>query len=196
MVNDSHKLSDAEIIRRVIEGDVNAFEDLLKRYEQHVLNILKKHIPYIQIEETAQEVFFRAYQGLPTVKQTGSFKQWISAVAIRACYDFWRRQYRSREIPMSDLTERHRRWLEDVISDQSDRSYHENRLQKEASELLDWALGKLSAADRMVFELVYLEGLSGRETANLLGWSVANVKVRSHRCRKKIKKLISEFMAA
>ena len=189
-------LSDAEIIRRVIEGEVNAFEDLLKRYEHHVLNIVKKRIPYNQIEETAQEVFIRAYRGLPTVKRTGNFKQWISAVAIRTCYDFWRRQYRSKEIPMSDLTERHRKWLEDVISDQSYALYHERRLKQEVSELLDWALSKLSAADKMVFELVYLEGRSGKEAANYLGWSVANVKVRSFRCRKKIKKLLSEFMAA
>ena len=189
-------LSDAEIIRRVIEGEVNAFEDLLKRYEHHVLNIVKKRIPYNQIEETAQEVFIRAYRGLQTVKRTDNFKQWISAVAIRTCYDFWRRQYRSKEIPMSDLTERHRKWLEDVISDQSHAVYHERRLQQEASELLDWALSKLSAADKMVFELVYLEGRSGKEAANYLGWSVANVKVRSFRCRKKIKKLLSEFMAS
>ena len=188
-------LSDAEIIRRVIEGEVNAFEDLLKRYEHHVLNIVKKRIPYNQIEETAQEVFIRAYRGLQTVKRTDNFKQWISAVAIRTCYDFWRRQYRSKEIPMSDLTQRHRGWLADVISDQSYSLYHEHRLQQEASELLDWALSKLSAEDRMVFELVYLEGLSGKAAANFLGWSVANVKIRSFRCRKKIKKLISEFMA-
>ncbi len=97
---------------------------------------------------------------------------------------------------MSDLTERHRKWLEDVISDQSYALYHERRLKQEVSELLDWALSKLSAADKMVFELVYLEGRSGKEAANYLGWSVANVKVRSFRCRKKIKKLLSEFMAA
>ena len=86
--------------------------------------------------------------------------------------------------------------LEDVISDQSHALYHERRLKQEASELLDWALSKLSAADKMVFELVYLEGRSGKEAADFLGWSVANVKVRSFRCRKKIKKLLSEFMAS
>jgi len=196
MVNDAHKLSDTEIIRRVIDGDINVFEDLLKRYQHHVLGIIKKHIPYNQIEETAQEVFIRAYQGLPTVERPGNFKQWISAIAVRTCYDFWRKRYRLREIPMSDLSERHRRWLEDAVSDGSDSLYHESRLRQEAVELLDWALTKLSAEDRMVFELVYLEGLSGKEAAQLLGWSVANVKVRSYRCRKKLRKLLSDFMAA
>jgi RNA polymerase sigma-70 factor (ECF subfamily) len=57
--------------------------------------------------------------------------------------------------------------------------------------LLDWALAKLSPEDRMVIELVYLEELSVKEAADLLGWSAANVKVRSFRSRKKLHSLIS-----
>ena len=196
MPDDFINSKDFEIVRRVIDGEVNAFEVLLKRYQHHVLNIVKKHVSYSQIEETAQEVFIRAYRGLSTIKKTDNFKQWISGVAVRTCYDFWRKRYRSREIPMSDLSERHRRWLEDAVSDGSDSLYNQSRLRQEAVELLDWALAKLSAKDRMVFELVYLEGLSGKETASLLGWSVVNVKVRSYRCRKKIKELLSDFMSA
>ena len=194
MTNDAEKLSDVEIIRRVMEGEVNAFEGLLKRHQEHVLKIVKKHIPYNHIEETAQEVFIRAYQGLATIEKPGNFKQWISAVAIRTCYDFWRKRYRSREIPLSDLNERHREWLDGVMAEESERVYRQSRIQKEAVEVLDWALGKLSAEDRMVCELVYLEGLSGKETAQLLGWSVANVKVRSYRCRKKLRQLLNDFM--
>jgi RNA polymerase sigma-70 factor (ECF subfamily) len=44
----------------------------------------------------------------------------------------------------------------------------------------------------MVLELVYLEGYSLRETADLLGWSIANVKVRSFRSRKKLHKLLTQ----
>jgi len=76
------------------------------------------------------------------------------------------------------------------MSEQSDQSFHEKSSQQEAIEILDWALGKLSAKDRMVMELVYLEGLSGKEAADLLGWSVANVKIRSLRSRRKLEKLL------
>jgi RNA polymerase sigma-70 factor (ECF subfamily) len=182
--------SDAEIIRRIIDGDVNSFEHLLKKYQDHVLRIIKKHIPYQEVEETAQEVFVRAYQALPGFKQEGSFRQWLSSIAVRACYDFWRKQYRSREFPMSDLTENHRDWLEKTLSNQSDKSFHEKGREREARELLDWGLSKLSTRDRMVLELVYLEGLSVREAAGLLGWSAANVKVRSFRSRKKLETLL------
>ena len=190
MPDDSPTPNDADIVRRIVEGDVNVFEFLLTRYKDHVLRIVKRHMPYQEVEETAQEVFVRAYQSLPKYTAKGSFKQWLSAIAVRSCYDYWRKVYRSREVPMSSLTERHQDWIEEVMSDQSDQSFHEKSSKQEAIEILDWALGKLSAKDRMVMELVYLEGLSGKEAADLLGWSVANVKIGSFRSRKKLEKLL------
>ena len=196
MQNHPSKPSDSEIIRRIIDGDVNSFEHLLKRYQDYVLRIVTKHIPYNEVEEMAQEVFVRAYQALPGFKQEGSFRQWLSAIAVRTCYDFWRKRYRSRELPMSDLTDSHQSWLENTLSNQSDTSFHEKAREKEARELLDWALSKLSARDRMVIELVYLEGLSVKEVAGLLGWSVSNVKVRSFRSRKKLETLLKGLISA
>jgi RNA polymerase sigma-70 factor (ECF subfamily) len=54
----------------------------------------------------------------------------------------------------------------------------------------------LSPRDRMALELVYLEGLSVKEAADLLQWSVANVKVRSFRSRKKLEKVLSGLISA
>jgi RNA polymerase sigma-70 factor (ECF subfamily) len=191
MDNSSSKPSDAEIVRRVIEGEINAFESLLLRYKDHVLGVVKKHVPYNEVEETAHDVFVRAYQSLSTFKGRSSFRQWLSAIAVRACYDFWRKRYRSRELPMSSLTEEHQEWLERVVSNRSGQSFDDKASQREVRELLDWALDRLSPGDRMVLELVYLEGLSGREAADLLGWTVANVKVRSLRARRKLRNLLA-----
>jgi RNA polymerase sigma-70 factor (ECF subfamily) len=188
--------SDAEIIRRIIDGEVNSFEHLLKKYQDHILRIVKKHVPYHEVEEMAQEVFVRTYQALPGFKEEGSFKQWISSIAVRACYDFWRKRYRSREVPMSDLSENHRDWLEKTLSNQCDTSFHEKSREKEGREMLDWALNRLSAQDRLILELVYLEGLSVKEAAGLLGWSIAKVKVRSFRSRKKLETLVKRVISA
>lgn len=192
MDNDVSTPGDVEIVRQVVAGDVNAFEHLLEKYQNHVLRILKKRLPYDQIEETAQDVFIRAYQSLPTFRGESGFKQWLSTIAVRTCYDFWRKHYKSRELPVSSLTERHQAWLEGAIADQSSQSFYEKGLQKEAREILDWALNRLSAEERMVLELVYLEGYSVKEAADLLGWSIANVKVRSFRSRKKLHKLLTQ----
>lgn len=183
--------SDAAIVQRVMDGEPNAFETLLRRYEQPVMGILKRHLPYGQVEETAQDVFIRAYQSLPGFKQRGSFKHWLSAIAVRTCYDFWRKHYRNREIPMSTLTEAQASWLEKSLSDTSGDTHEDLGRRREAWEVLDDALGRLSPEDRMVLDLVYLEGLTGKEAAKLLGWSVANVKVRAFRSRKKLEKILT-----
>jgi len=196
--NEKHlsQLSDREIISLILNGNVNLFECLLDRYQDHVLRIVKRHVPYSDLEDTAQDVFVRAYQGLPNFKEKGGFKQWLSAIAVRSCYDFWRKRYRSKEVPMSNLTENHREWLKKTLSDQSSGSFYTERREEKAKELLDWALSKLPAKDRMVLELVYLEELSVKEAADLLGWSVANVKVRSFRSRKKLETLLVRLVSA
>jgi RNA polymerase sigma-70 factor, ECF subfamily len=190
MQNETFELSDIEIVRQVIDGNVNAFESLLTRYKEFVLRIVKKHVPYSEVEDVTQNSFIRVFEALATFKGKGEFKQWVSAITVRTCYDYWRKAYRSREISMSSLTERHQAWLEEVISDSSDVELQDKGTQKEAKDLLDWALANLSAEDRMVVELVYLEGMTGKEVADLLGWSLSNVKVRAFRSRKKLEKLL------
>ena len=194
MQYDSLKPSDAEIIGQVTEGNVNTFETLMTRYQDMVLKIVKKRVPFRNLEETAQDVFIRVYQSLPTFKGKSNFGQWVSSIAVKTCYDYWRKTYRSHEVSMSSLSEQHQNWLEGAVSDPSESSLDEKVTQKEGLELLDWALGQMSPEDRMVLELVYLEGLSGKKAANILGWSLANVKIRSFRSRRKLKKLLSDFM--
>ena len=191
MSDQSRTLRDDEIIRRVIDGDINAFEYLLKGYKDHVLGIVKRHIPVNHIEEIAQEVFIKAYQSLSTLKQKNRFKPWLSTIAIRTCQDFWREQYRSKERAISDLTERQQDWLKLVLNEQAGQSFDESWKQKEAREVLDWALNQLSPKDRMILELVYLEDHSVKEAAELMGISISNIKVRSFRSKRKLNKLLS-----
>ena len=188
------KPSDGEVVRQVLDGNVDAFELLLTRHKDHVLKVVSKHVPYHEVQETAHLVFIKAYQSLPTFKGKGHFVQWLSQIAARTCYDYWRQHYKAREVPISALSERHQDWLEKVMSEESAASFRKDSSRKEAREFLDWALGCLSAEERMVLELVYLEGLSGREAAELLGWSVANVKIRSFRARKKLEKVLTRVM--
>ncbi len=196
MGNHGSGSTDAEIARRIVAGDVDLFEEVLKKYQRHVLNIIKKHVPYGQVEDVAQDVFIRIFHSLPlaTFEGRNSFQGWVSTIAIRACYDFWRKQYRSRELSMSSLTERQQAWLEGALSEVSAQSFRQKGLEKEAKEILDWALDKLSAEDRMVVELVHLEGHSAKEAGRLLGWSTANVKVRSFRSRKKLRRLLENAL--
>ena len=182
---------DAEVVRRVLAGDVNSFRRLVERYGGLVAGVVRKRVPLEHLEDTMQDVFIRAYKSLPTFKH-GSFPAWLSTISVRTCYDFWREHYRCNELPVSALTDRHQAWLENALSDRSKESYREKGREKEAREILDCALASLSPGDRMAIELVYLEGLSVKEAARLLGWSVPNVKVRLFRSRRKLRELLTK----
>ncbi|QTA82924.1 RNA polymerase sigma factor, sigma-24 family [Desulfonema limicola] len=193
MPNINNNASDLDIIEQIVRGNINAFEIILKKYETHVLNILKKHLPYEQVEETAQEVFIRVYNSLPGFKQKSTFKHWISSIAVKTCYDFWRKQYKTKEVAVASLSEKQQNRMEMILSDQAGQYFKEEELKNETRELLDLALSKLSPENRMVIELTYLEGLSIKQTASLLGWSSANVKIRCFRSRKELNKIMKQL---
>jgi len=187
---------DAATIGRVLAGEVNAFEGLLEKYQAHVFKVVGRNVPYEEISDTAQEVFIRAYRSLSAYKGSGSFKSWLTAIAVRTSYDFLRKHYRSKETPISHLTKHHGKTVEDLIAKQSGTAFENKAQNDDTREILGLALNQLSAEDRMIVDLVYLQGLTGIEAAKLLGWSVANVKVRSFRCRRKLKKIITGLMEA
>jgi RNA polymerase sigma-70 factor (ECF subfamily) len=194
MENGSVTSSDMEIVHRVVGGDINAYEHLLTKYKPYVMQIVARHMPPQFVEETAHDVFVRAYQSLPGMNSRTAFKPWLATIAIRTCHDFWRKRYRSREMPISSLTENHQEWLKQVVAAESIQSLEEKGRQLEAKELLHGALAQLAPDDRMVLESVYFEERSGRETAKLLGLSIANVKVRTYRARNKLKKILNRIM--
>lgn len=182
---------DRAYIDRIVNGDRNAFSYIVKKYKMYVLKIVGRHVPYADAEEVAHDAFIRIYESLAQFRGPDGFRQWMAAITTRTCYDYWRRAYRSNEVPMSSLGDEHREWLDRVASERV--SVEDIASRAEAREVLDYALSKLSPEDRMVLELVYMEGLSVREVADLLGWSSANVKIRSFRSRKKLHKLLNDL---
>lgn len=192
MQNQPDATSDAEIIRLVISGDVNAFETLVERYQSHVFAVVRRHVPRDGADDVAHDVFVRAYTGLSGFADKSGFKAWLSGIATRACYDFWRKQYRMRETPLSQFSDDHREWLENALSADAVSAFDESDRQAGAVEILEYALDRLSAADRMIVNLIYMEGRTHKEAAALLGWSVANVKIRAWRARKKLYSILTE----
>jgi RNA polymerase sigma-70 factor (ECF subfamily) len=181
-------------IRRVLAGDVDAFGGLVERYRDHVLRIVRRHVPPDRVEETAQDAMVRAYQSLAGFRQAESFPRWLAAITVRTCYDFWRRRYRRREVVLSQLSEAHRQWLEKVQAEDAGDDWQALSDRAEAREILEAAMARLSAEDRMVIELVHLEERPVAEAAKLLGWSRTNVKVRAFRARRRLHQIILEGM--
>ncbi len=184
---------DRTIIGDILNGNINAFELLLDQYQNHVFQIVKKHVPRQNVPEVAQETFVRAFQSLGNFRERRPFKHWLAKIAVRCCYDFWREHYRNREVPVSAISDDCRMWMENILADQSQ---EEEKERQEARELLERALGQLSPPDRTVLTLTYLDEYPVAEAAKLLGWSIINVKVRSYRARKKLRKVIEKIMSS
>jgi RNA polymerase sigma-70 factor (ECF subfamily) len=92
------------------------------------------------------------------------------------------------------LSDEHHRWIEQTLSAQSDALFRRQTERQEAAEVLEWALEQLSPEHRAVLTLVHLDGYSVREAAELLGWSVINVKVRAHRARRALREVLARTL--
>ena len=182
---------DATVIRSILDGNINSFEILISRYQDHVSRIVRSHIPRQYVPEVAQDTFVQAYQSLGRFAGTGLFKHWLSKIAVRCCYDFWRKYYQRNEKQVFPLPDDYRNWGDHLLSNQSSEGDAER---VEARNLLQWALGQLSAAERTVLTLTYLNGYSVAEAAELMGWSVIRIKVQSHRARKKLRKILAGIL--
>lgn len=182
---------DGESIDRVLHGDIDRFADLIARHRRHVLKIVQGHVPADRVEEVAHDVFVRAYRSLPQYSGQVPFEHWLSRLAVRTCYDFWRMNRRA-DVPVSALTEDQAGWLDRALAAESGEQFREEAGRRESLEVLEWALAQLSPEQRLVLTLVSLEGRSLREAADLLGWSVVNVKVRCYRARKVLRAMFLE----
>jgi RNA polymerase sigma-70 factor (ECF subfamily) len=184
--------ADDELVRRVVAGETEYFEGLMLRHRDHVRRIVGGLVPPNRVAEVAHEVFVKAYTRLETYRFEKPFPHWLATIAIRTCYDFWRTQHTS-DLPVSELTAEHQRWVDQVMATQSDEGFAEQARKQEAREVLRWALARLSPENRLVVTLVHLDGYSVREAASLLGWSMINVKVRAHRARQALRNILEEL---
>ena len=182
---------DLQIINRVLQGEVECFAELIDRYQQHVTKIVNRHVPSDHVAEVAHDVFVRAFSGLAGFSTAVPFEHWLSGIAVRTCYDFWRARSRE-DMPVSAFTAEHDAWIDQVLADASDARFQEQVRRQETTDILQRALQRLSPENRLVLTLVHLDGHSVREAAQLLGWSVVNVKVRAHRARHALRRLLRE----
>lgn len=181
-----------KLIQAITAGDAERFRVLIDRYQSYTAGIAVRYVPYADVEEAVHETFVRAYTSLKSWRGDGAFKSWLAGVCIRTCRDMLRKAGR-RESTLGNPAEPEVQW-EPVMAAAARQEFADEEERTETIRLLDAALGKLSADDRMVLVLMHLEGRSVAETAELMGISRANVKVRGFRAKKKLRAIL-EAMA-
>jgi len=180
-----------DVIRAVLAGRADDFEILVDRHRARVAAIVSGHVPPDVVGEVAADVFLDAYRSLARYRPVRPFVHWLSRLATRRCCDFWRRRGRSREIPFASLSPEAQAWLDRAAAGEPDAGpSNDGPYGETAREALRSALEQLPAADRMALTLVHIDERPVREAAGLLGWSAANVKIRTHRARRKLRAML------
>jgi RNA polymerase sigma-70 factor (ECF subfamily) len=188
MSADQSEPSDSELVRRTLAGDDSAYASLALRYRGKIAGMAARFTRNPQdAEDLVQDIFVQAWRKLGQFQgQDGApFEHWLSRVATRKCYDLLRERRRHREDTVEpERWERMRELAREEPAEAGPAG---------ARELLDLALARLGPEERLVITLLELEELPVREIAERTGWSVANVKVRAHRARHKLKALVEQL---
>jgi RNA polymerase sigma-70 factor (ECF subfamily) len=180
--------TDKELIAEVLEGNPESFEPLVVKYQPRVFAIARRYARREdEVEDIVQTVFMKAYSKLSSYRGDAPFEHWLMRTATFTCYDFLRKHQRNREWNATDLSTEENEWLENVGEDNSEKEAS----QAAAKALVDRLLEGLKPDDRMIITMLDLEQKSVKEIAKLTDFTESNVKVRAHRAREKMKKILT-----
>lgn len=179
-------LDDARAVGRVLAGGTEAFGSLVHAHQEYLFRLLSRHLPVDEVAGAAQDAFVDAFTGLSKLREPGSFRSWLSAIALRRAADFWRQKARRGEHPVDFTSPEELAWLEGVMAQDSMERFEAEEDRREAHKLAQRLLETLPPEDRIAVELYYGQEHSITEIAELLGWGEPKVKVRLHRARKKM----------
>lgn len=188
--------TDDALVRLVRAGDESAFERLFDRHRARVARVAARFFPRREaVEEIVQETFVKAYFALESYEgaHASSFPAWLTQIAVNAAYDELRRARRRPQHAEQSLTEDDAQQLgsrlDSIITSGTD---IESELV--SRDLAAKLLARLGAEDQLVLTLLDAEGLSVAEIAALTGWSASKVKVRAHRARAALRKVLRKYL--
>lgn len=174
---------DLEDIRQSRNGDSGAYRRLIERHQEYVGRVLWRFSRDRRVhEELVQDVFVEAYLGLGRYHGKAPFAHWLSRIATRVGYRYWKQIDRQKKQESFTLEE----W--DQLPDDPE----EKMDPSQAAVLVYRLLGQLPPRDRLVLTLRYLEECDVAETAQRTGWTKSMVKVQTWRARNKLRNLFKQ----
>lgn len=169
-------MQDLDLIQHAKLGDMEAFEQLVYRYDKQVLTIAAR---YVQSAEDAkdiyQEVFLRVFRSLPRFQLRSQFSTWLFRITTNVCLSH--RTKRKRHFHASldqDSEDEHGGTLADTMSDKS--ATDEQAEKSDTALHVAQAVETLSPKQKMVFTMKYYDGYKIREIAQMTGLNEGTVK--------------------
>lgn len=182
---------DFKLIEAFRKGDEKAFEEIVRRYQRQVANIIYLTLGNREeVDDLSQEVFVRVFRSLDRFEFDSSVYSWIYRIAVNLCIDEIRKKKIRKLIPLDFLTEKK---LESEKRSKETATSSDELLQKEKKEIIRGALDKLSPLHRTVILLREYQDLSYGEIAKTLRISPQAVKSRIFRAREELRELLKDY---
>ncbi len=172
------------VIRSVLDGNINDFEQLVTAYEKNVYNLALRMVgDPDDAADITQETFIKAYRALGSFRGDSKFSSWIYRIASNVCLDFLRSRSRRAQVPLSFENEDAEGEIE--LPDMS-QNPEEVLMKKLSMEAVRRGMEKLPPKQRQILVLRELCGLSYAELAQTLSVEEGTVKSRIFRARKRL----------
>ena len=197
MPTDAIKVGEAtdelSLVRAAKAGSMEAFEQLIRRYDRNVFRIAQ-HITQNRedAEDVVQDAFLKAYQNLGQFQGNSKFYTWLVRIAVNEALMKLRKRKSDKTVSMDEDVETEDGSVPREIADWSPNPEQQYK-QSELNEILTKTIQGLPAGFRTVFVLRDVEGLSTEETAETLGLSIPAVKSRLLRARLQLRDRLSRF---
>lgn len=182
--------SDNEILSSVLQGDQQAYAEIVKRYQNFVFTIALRYTPNREdAEEIAQDAFVKAYRSLADFRGESKFSTWLYTIVTTTCLTFLRKK----KLEVHSLDN------EKVFeaADSQDSGMSANQVeQKSRLSMVNQAIALLSPDDAQIISLFYKGEQSLDEIGQIMGLEPNTVKVRLHRARQRLKEKMEKYFAA
>ncbi len=187
-------LTDAELVRLSTNGNEEAFEKLLDKYEGKIFNLAYRMLGNVEdAEDATQDAFMKAYSSLSGFRGDSSFSTWLYRIAKNVCLDEIRRRQRN---PVHSLDKPIKTdegdQLERQIEDDSP-TPEDTIVTNEQQVVIEKAMQKLPAHHRTVIIFRDIEGFSYSQIAEILDVKLGTVKSRLYRARNNLKVVLEEM---
>ena len=186
---------DAALMLRVREGDFDAFEQLVDKYKQPVMNLVYRTLPdSTEAEDLAQHVFLQVFKSAGRYEVSAKFSTWLFTIARNLCLNEIRRRSRhpadSLDATFPDSEDQPMRQVEDAKAVPAPDSVMQSELEDKIKE----ALAELPEKQRTAILLCRGEEHSYEEIAAILECSVSATKSLIHRGRETLKQLLKPYL--
>jgi len=190
------RIEDAEFIREAQRGSREAFDTLVRRYDQPVLRLALHMLGSEQdAQDVHQEAFIKAYRHLNNFRFECSFYTWMYRIVTNLCLDQLRRRKSRREdsSTMIDASGEEHDMLANISDDRAMANPAKELQRKQLAANIAEALDTLTPRERMVFELKHYQGLRLRTIGEMLSTTEETAKNTLFRATRKLRaKLATE----